>query len=498
MGRRRIAYWVYFLTVIFLGGWVLSLAFPPKVHYPWPEIVGAIILTLVTEASPVAFPRGGGSLSVGFAVIFASIIHFGTGPGSLVAALGTIRPREFRLKVPWEFVLFNRAQLVLSASAAGWVFTSLGGVPGNVKVFQVLPALLLSGLAYFVVNFLAVGTGLTLAQRIPFRTIWTANLKFVAPQYVAITPLGILLGVMYKDVGPSGVLLFFIPLMAARYSFQRYFEIRQIYLSTIEAMVRSIEARDPYTSGHSAVVRDYAVAVAKQMKLAESDIEKLEYVALLHDVGKLAVPDAVLLKKSKLSPEEYGLIKQHPVVGASIVGEVALLGDAVAAVRHHHEWFDGQGYPDGLSGDQIPLTARILGVCDAFDAMTSERPYKRAYTFQEGVEELRRCAGSQFDPAVVNEFLEVVKEVSPRRAEASKRVQESRLVAGDALAAIRQAAAATAAAAATTTAASAATPASSAATPASSAVTPPAATSAVVTPPTATTPLPSGRPAKTS
>lgn len=442
VGRRHIGYWVYFLAVIFVGGWVLLSVFPWRTDSLWPEVIGALLLTFITEASPVAFPRGGGSLSVGFAVIFASILQFGGPVGSLVAALGTIRPRELKLKVPLEFVLFNRAQLVLSACAAGWVFTALGGVPGNVDVLRTLPALLLSGLAYFAVNFLAVAVGLSLSQRISFRAIWTANLKWVAPQYVAITPLGILLAVVYRDVGPSGVLLFFIPLMAARYSFQRYFEIRQIYLSTIEAMVRSIEARDPYTSGHSVVVREYALAVAKKMKLSDADLEKLEYVALLHDVGKLAVPDSVLLKKSKLTPEEYGLIMQHPVVGASIIGEVTFLGDAVAAVRHHHEWFNGKGYPDGLAREEIPLSARILAVCDAFDAMTSERPYKRAYTFEEGVEELHRCSGSQFDPVVVRSFLEVVKEVSPRRTEALKRVREAGRVAGEVTAAVRQAAAA--------------------------------------------------------
>jgi hypothetical protein len=388
--------------------------FPRGTGIPWVEVTFFIALTAIAEAMPVVMPRGQGSASVSFAIVFTAILTWGPGIGSLVAAVGTMRLHDFRRRTPIEVIAFNRAQLALSAAACGLTFQALGGVPGRIDALRDLPALLLGGLAYFAINMAATCCAMVLLHRVSARSVWTDNLKWVVFPYVAITPLGIVLAAVYQNVGVEGILLFFIPLMAARYSFQLYSDMRRIYLSTIEALVRSIEARDPYTSGHSTAVREYTLAVARRMKLPDSELERLEYVSLLHDIGKIAIPDAILLKKGRLTPDEYELVKTHPQVGATIVGEVPVLGDAVGAVRHHHEWYNGSGYPGRLEREGIPLTARILAVADAFDAMTSDRPYKKAYSYQDAVRELTRCAGQQFDPIVVGHFLAAVTKVIPK------------------------------------------------------------------------------------
>ena len=184
-----------------------------------------------------------------------------------------------------------------------------------------------------------------------------------------------------------------------------YRELEQSSLDAIEALNATVEARDHYTAGHSARVQRIAVAIGLELNLDSDRMTALGHAALFHDVGKLAVPDAVLTKPAKLDPDEYELIKLHSEKGAEIVGNLGRLRDAVPLIRHHHERWDGRGYPDGLAGDEIPLEAAIVGLADAWDAMTTDRPYARALTLEEAHSEIRAGRGSQFCPAVVDAFL---------------------------------------------------------------------------------------------
>ena len=185
-----------------------------------------------------------------------------------------------------------------------------------------------------------------------------------------------------------------------------YFQMRESYRNTIEALAAAIEAKDVYTSGHSSAVTRYAVPVARQLGIAEGELQSIEFAAILHDIGKIAVPESVLNKPGKLTREEFEDIKRHPAVGAEIIRSVGFLNDAVAYIKHHHERWDGKGYPDGLAGDDIPLGAQIVGIVDTFDAMTSTRSYRKALPEGEAVKEIQRCSGTQFNPKVVAAFLE--------------------------------------------------------------------------------------------
>jgi len=179
-------------------------------------------------------------------------------------------------------------------------------------------------------------------------------------------------------------------------------EIRS--LETIETLNATVDAKDPYTAGHSQRVQRIALAIARELGLERRRLDALRHGALFHDIGKLRVPDAILMKPAKLSPDELDVIKRHPADGAKIVEKLEVLRPAVPLIRHHHERWDGAGYPDGLAADAIPLEAAIVGLSDAWDAMTTDRPYHRALTLEEAVEEIRAGRGSQFAPQVVDAF----------------------------------------------------------------------------------------------
>jgi HD-GYP domain-containing protein (c-di-GMP phosphodiesterase class II) len=181
-------------------------------------------------------------------------------------------------------------------------------------------------------------------------------------------------------------------------------ELRRSYKATVRALSNAVEARDAYTSKHAERVTAYGIALAEAIGLDTVTAPGLEFGFLLHDVGKLAVPDAILFKPEPLSEEEFSLVAQHPVVGSEILRDVDFLGDGKLVVRHHHERWDGDGYPDRLAGAAIPLAARVFAVADALDALTTDRPYRRATRFSRARDEIRDNAGSQFDPEVVAAF----------------------------------------------------------------------------------------------
>jgi ribonuclease P protein subunit RPR2 len=181
-------------------------------------------------------------------------------------------------------------------------------------------------------------------------------------------------------------------------------DLRRAYGTTVRALANAVEARDAYTGKHAERVAAYGVAIARRLGVDIAGSPEIEFGFLLHDIGKVAVPDAILFKPGPLTDDEYALIKRHPSVGSEILRDVTFLGEAKDVVLHHHERFDGAGYPDGLSGDEIPLPARVFAVADALDALTTHRPYRRAGTFEAARTEIRRSCGSQFCPGVVDAY----------------------------------------------------------------------------------------------
>jgi len=186
--------------------------------------------------------------------------------------------------------------------------------------------------------------------------------------------------------------------------------LEKTHFETIMAFSEALEARDQYTAGHSRRVMEYSKSIGQRLKLDREDIEDLKRSALLHDIGKIGIPDIVLKKKTKLTDEEYAIIKSHPETGASILKYIKSFKNLVPAVYHHHEQFNGEGYPDGVKGAAIPLHARIIAIADTFDAMTSSRSYRNALSLRTALSELERNRGIQFDPDITDIFLEILNE----------------------------------------------------------------------------------------
>ena len=186
-------------------------------------------------------------------------------------------------------------------------------------------------------------------------------------------------------------------------------ELEQTHSATLDALVTALDARDHETQGHSERVTRYATAIGQALGLSGELLDALERGALLHDIGKIGVPDHILRKPGGLEPAEWNMMRQHPVFGSEMVGGISFLEQAVPVVRHHHERFDGSGYPDGLGAEHIPLAARVFAVADTFDAMTSDRPYRKALPIEEARQEIKRCVGTQFDPWVVEGFLSIAE-----------------------------------------------------------------------------------------
>jgi HD-GYP domain-containing protein (c-di-GMP phosphodiesterase class II) len=191
-----------------------------------------------------------------------------------------------------------------------------------------------------------------------------------------------------------------------RLALRQVVEMREMFTQTIGALARAVDARDPYTSDHSENVQLISVDIGHVMRLKDDEIQALEWGGLLHDIGKIGVPDSVLLKPDKLTRDERIQMNLHPVIGANIIAEVAKLAPELPIIRHHHEWYNGSGYPDRLMGDEIPKLARVLHVADAFEAMTHQRPYRmRPLSAEQAIAELRKYAGVQFDPVMVDAFV---------------------------------------------------------------------------------------------
>lgn len=386
-----------------LGYYVWQLSVHPV---DWLALGFFMLLIMLAETLMVPLPRGG-FVSVSFAVILAVIILLGPEAASVATAVAvTVAPKKSAGSKSLTKYLFNIAQDAPAIGAGGYLYQALGGVTGQVDLYAVVP-ILGAAVTYFVVNSLAVSLILALAQQKPVGSTLLFNLRGHIVNMLALIPLGLLIAVLFRDIGYTGVILLFGPLLIARHAFTLYTQMRTTYVETIQSLSKAIDAKDRYTKGHSERVARYSVAVARHMKLPEQQIEALEYMAILHDTGKIGISDRVLNKPGKLEMEEFEAMKKHPLIGEKIIEDIKFLAESRKVVRHHHERWDGLGYPDGLKGEDIPLGARIIAVADAFDAMTSDRPYRRALPVEAAMRELKRCAGTQFDPKVVRAFLEV-------------------------------------------------------------------------------------------
>lgn len=221
--------------------------------------------------------------------------------------------------------------------------------------------------------------------------------------------MALLLVGSYLALGFLGPVLFFSPLLFSRWSMARFVQLREVYMDIVGTLTKTLEAKDPYTAGHSARVADYAVDLGVALKVSNRDLDALYFAGMLHDIGKIAIPDEILNKVSVLSREEYAQMQQHAIYSFEIVQHLQFLGRGIEWIACHHERWDGKGFPGRVKGEEIPFGARIISVVDTFDAMTSDRSYRKGSSITDAEEEIGRVSGSQFDPKVVATFLRMSK-----------------------------------------------------------------------------------------
>jgi putative nucleotidyltransferase with HDIG domain len=372
------------------------------------EILAGVALwtvaALITSALPVQMPRGT-KLSVSTAPILAAIILGGPAVGGWVAALGSTELRELRGRIPWYGTLANHAGVALPAVLAGTLWLGYLQLYRGDHVTDFVVSLVTAGV-FFVSNVFLASVLVSLRTGQPFRTIFLGDTRVIALNAYTLAPLSWLMAQIYLTVGWWASVLFALPLYTTRVAYHRFVEMREMFTQTIGALAEAVDKRDPFTSKHSQRVKQIAVDIGREMRVSEAELEALEWGGLLHDVGKIGVPDNVLLKQDRLTRDERMIMNAHPVLGAQIIAPVTKLAPELPIIRHHHEWYNGSGYPDRLIGDEIPRLARILHVADAFEAMTAARPYRMTpLTPEQALAELRKFAGIQFDPVVVDAFV---------------------------------------------------------------------------------------------
>jgi putative nucleotidyltransferase with HDIG domain len=380
----------------------------PSLSNMWLILIFFLAISTFAELIPVDLPTGGG-ISIGFPIDFVLILVYGPALAMLITALGALIAEIIEEKKSWYKVIFNTAEYALTAGVAGLVYQYTGGIIGFQNFFKFVFPATLCALTYCLVNSILVTIVISFAQDSKISTVWRVNIKEMIPSYLAEVPMGFLMAIVYVDVGIIGILLFFLPLLLARRSFELYTKMRKVYLDTIRALAAAIDAKDPYTKGHSERVAQLSVALAQDLHLSDRDIENIEYTALLHDIGKIGIEDMILGKSSKLSNEEFKKIKEHPIMGAKIIEPVDFLKNSYQAIYHHHERYNGGGYPDGLKEKDIPLCARIIAVADAYDAMGSDRPYRKKLNKEKILKEFTEQSGKQFDPQIVTALMLILK-----------------------------------------------------------------------------------------
>jgi diguanylate cyclase (GGDEF)-like protein/putative nucleotidyltransferase with HDIG domain len=419
-------------AVIIAGATVVA----HSIHQLFAAPVGAqwfilVALTLLTGSFTIAMSSLSVRVSVSETFVFASVLLFGTAAGTVTVVLETLvmsfwlRPHS---RAP-QRVLFNAAAPAVAIWVSGTVFYWFSGISPFLRHPTPLPVLFLP-LAVFTTLYFLLNTWLVAfavafhKNRSPLQ-IWWPQFTWVSINYFSGASVAALI-VTYSHKIDISTLLIIVPLLVISYltfrtamgrvddTTRHLGQLNDLYLSTIETLAMAIDAKDQITHGHIRRVQTYAVGLARRIGVVDDQlIRAIEAAALLHDMGKLAVPEYILNKPGKLTPAEFEKMKLHASVGADILSAIDFPYPVVPIVRHHHEQWSGGGYPDGLSGTDIPIGARILSVVDCFDALTSDRPYRPRLSDEAALNILTERRGSMYDPLIVDTFIKVYKQIAP-------------------------------------------------------------------------------------
>lgn len=428
------------LPAVVLLDWT---AFFAVLRTDWEALAILLVLGILGEWLSVSHAAGpsGGSQSITYIPVLASVLLLGE-VAPVIVMLGTGGLAELLIRKKERIrAVFNLGQYALAAAIAATLYTAAGGAPllleEDPTAFSVgIIPFLLFALSFVAVNHLAVAGAITISEGRRFRDVWA---KFVVGGFfdLIISPLGLVSAFLYIRAGGLGLIVSLLPLLFIRHAYRNTYRLEEANRDLLQALVKAIETRDPYTSGHSQRVKELAGRIARAMGLSPGTVDLIEMAALLHDIGKIdAVYTDILKKPESLSSEERRIIESHVTKGVALLQSLSSVpDDVIASVKHHHERHDGRGYPDGIAGNDIPIGARIIKVCDAVDAMLSDRPYRKALPLSVVREQLITYSGTQFHPEVVgfvisNGVLEDYARTSPEARTRSSREASPQQVGG--------------------------------------------------------------------
>jgi hypothetical protein len=407
--ERPISRRIYLLvgTVSVVTAWLLfALPWqdaPPSSARFWNALAAFALLGIVSDSLFFQIPIAKTNASLAFIPLLATVALFGHPWPMLIGGVTALVVDTLVRRKPPIRVVFNTAQYMLAVGAGGFIYKSLGGTTGLESFsFSFVPFLALV-VSFFLINHGSVALAVAFSTGVSVREAWGRIGDRALMTDLFASTLAILLVFLYVKLQLLGITILVFPLFLVRQLYQMNRQLQEELEEKLELMVKAMEARDPYTSGHSRRVAEYALSIGRELHLSADDLDGIKRAALLHDVGKIYEEFAPLLRKEgKLSPEEIMTMRTHVIRSGELVATAGRLrGSVEAMIKHHHENFDGTGYPDGLSGGDIPLGARIIMIADTIDAMTTDRPYRRAMSFARAIEELEKYAGHQFDPQLV-------------------------------------------------------------------------------------------------
>jgi len=401
----RIA-WLYIFAVVAAA--VAAVAHGPFTGIHWNQVAVLGLLLIACESIATVLKSRSLAWSGNSIASLAAVVLCGPVGAAIVGSCTLLGIRRGPT-LPQR--LFNTGMFTLSAYLAGRTFVLCGGhvgIPQPSSFPGIIGPFAAAAAVHVVVNFSLLAGVLWLT-----REHGTAPSRFGLDFKLLITDFGygafgLLIAALWSVLGAFTPVLVLIPVFVARWAVAQFAAQQRAYEATVSALCQAVETKDFYTRGHSERVSRGSVMIAREIAMRAERVAAIRFAGMLHDVGKLGVPTSVLQKSGALTDDEYAAIQLHPMRGLDIVREIGFLDEALAGIMHHHERIDGKGYPMGLAGDEIPEFARVLAVADAFDAMTSTRSYRGARSVPEGITELRKWAGTQFDPAFVDAFITAI------------------------------------------------------------------------------------------
>jgi len=431
---------LFVIAVLVTGAIVLAVFAPRSIANP-SLFTALLLLSALASAFKVSLPLAshGSTMSVSYTVDFAALLLLGADETMLVAAASAWSQCTFRIeaRTPLYRTLFSMASLVLTVKAVGVAFEWLGGPPPGGLItlspllFSIAKPLVGAATTYFVFNTFFIATAIGLSTEQSIFKVWNENFLWSAPSYFFGAGAAAIAAAVIGRGGYWMALLTAAPVYLIYRTYKVYMgriqdqqrhvrQVSDLHLATIEALALAIDAKDQTAQSHIRRVQVYAAGLAKALGMSDNEIQGVKTAALLHDIGKLAVPEHILSKPGPLTQEEFQKIRIHPQVGAEIISGVPFPYPVAPLILSHHERWDGKGYPAGLKGEDIPLGARILSVVDYFDALMSERPYHKAMGLDAALGLLRQESARALDPRVVQTFIDMY----PRLAEEAETSQE--------------------------------------------------------------------------